>query len=115
MEITVEDRSPVQIVRVRGDLKSGEAVAQFQAVTNQLLESGKSLFVIDLGETRIMDSSGIGALMKLLAAAGGAQGSVKLANPSEFTVKTLKLVGLLRMFEVFDDVELAAQSCQPRN
>lgn len=115
MEITVENRSHVQIVHLSGDLKTGEPVAQFQKVTDALVASGNSLFVINLAETRIMDSSGIGALMKLLASASGAKGTVKLANPSEFTVKTLKLVGLLKLFEVFDDVDLAAESSKPRD
>ena len=115
VEITVEDRSPVQILHLGGDLKSGEPVAQFQKVTDELLASGKSLFVIDLAETRIMDSSGIGALMKLLASVSVAKGTVKLANPSEFTLRTLKLVGLLKLFEVFDDANLAAAACKPAN
>lgn len=107
MDINVRNRSSVQIIQLRGDFRLGEAVDKFRETTEELVEAGNSRFVIDLGETRMIDSSGIGALMRLLTSATKMNGSVKLVNPSEFAIKTLKLVGLLRLFEVFDDESLA--------
>ncbi|PYV71873.1 MAG: anti-anti-sigma factor, partial [Acidobacteria bacterium] len=37
-------------------------------------------------------------------------GSLKLVNPSKFVVQTLKLVGLLNLFETFPDTQAAAAS-----
>jgi len=35
---------------------------------------------------------------------------VKLVSPSKFVVQTLKLIGVLNLFETFDDENLAVQS-----
>jgi hypothetical protein len=37
-------------------------------------------------------------------------GNVKLVQPSKFTVQTLRLVGVLNLFEVFDDDAAAVES-----
>lgn len=112
MEINVRQRSSVQIIQLRGDLRLGDAVDKFRQTVEELIEAGDTRFVINLGETRMIDSSGIGALMRLLTSATKRNGSVKLVNPSEFAVKTLKLVGLLRLFEVFDNEDQAVAAFQ---
>ena len=57
-----------------------------------------------------MDSSGIGLFSRLLTSTKQGGGSLKLVNPSKFVVQTLKLVGLLNLFEVFPDANSAAAS-----
>ena len=59
-----------------------------------------------------MDSSGIGLLSRFLASSKQQGGSLKLVSPSKFVVQTLKLVGLLNLFEVFADSQTAAASFQ---
>jgi hypothetical protein len=36
--------------------------------------------------------------------------NIKLVSPSKFAVQTLKLVGVLNLFEVFDDDDKAVES-----
>ena len=61
-------------------------------------------------ELATMDSSGIGLLSRLLTLSKQQGGSLKLVNPSKFVVQTLKLVGLLNLFEVFPETQAAAAS-----
>jgi anti-sigma B factor antagonist len=75
-----------------------------------LLGSGESRLVLDLGELATVDSSGIGLFSKFLTATKQQGGSLKLVNPSKFVVQTLKLVGLLNLFEVFSDTPAAVAS-----
>ncbi len=110
MDISVRNRSSVQVLQLRGDLRLGDAVDKFRETTEELIAAGESRFVLNLTEIRMIDSSGIGALMRLLTSASKQNGGVRLVNPSEFAIKTLKLVGLLRLFEVFDDENLAVES-----
>jgi anti-anti-sigma factor len=57
-----------------------------------------------------MDSSGIGLVTRFLTSAKQQGGSLKLVNPSKFVQQTLKLVGLINLFEVFTDSQAAAAS-----
>jgi len=57
-----------------------------------------------------MDSSGIGLLSRFLTSTKQQGGALKLVNPSKFVVQTLKLVGLLNLFEIFPDTQAAAAS-----
>ena len=67
---------------------------------------------LDLGEMPSIDSSGIGVLVKAMASAKQRGGALKLVNPSKFAIQTLKLVGVLNLFEVFDSEEMAVASFQ---
>jgi len=58
----------------------------------------------------MIDSSAIGLLVRYLTFAKQRGGSLKLLNPSKFVVQTLKLVRVLNLFEVFEDVQLAVAS-----
>lgn len=110
MDLSIRKRGAVQIMQLRGDLRLGEALDQFNAAANELLESGEPRLVINLAEVGMLDSSGIGALMKLLTSATKRGGALKLVNPSPLALKTLKLVGLLTLFPVFPDEEQAVAS-----
>jgi anti-anti-sigma regulatory factor len=48
--------------------------------------------------------------VRFLAAAKKRGGSVKLVNPSNFAQKTLRLVGVLNLFDVYEDDEQAVAS-----
>jgi anti-anti-sigma regulatory factor len=39
-------------------------------------------------------------------------GSLKLLNPSKFATQTFKMIGLLNLFEIFTDQDLAVDSFQ---
>ena len=58
-------------------------------------------------EISMLDSSGIGLLVQYLTNTKQQGGSLKLLNPSPFSIKTLKMIGLMKLFEVFEDQESA--------
>lgn len=110
MDINVRKRSHVFLVHLRGPLRLGEAVDGLRKTLEELLGSGEHNLVIDLSEVPMIDSSGIGIVVRYLATTKARGGSVKLLNPSQFAVRTLKLVGVLNLFEVFDNEEKAVES-----
>ena len=110
MDIDVRSQGAVKVVKLRGRLSLGEPVERLRATLADLLSSGDSRLVLDLEELATMDSSGIGLLSRFLTSTKQQGGSLKLVNPSKFVVQTLKLVGLLNLFEVFPDVQAAAAS-----
>ena len=110
MDINVRKRSQVQVVQLRGPLRMGAAVDGLRQTMEEALSNGDTRLVLNLAEVNMIDSSGIGLLVKFMASAKQRGGNIKLVQPSKFAVQTLKLVGVLNLFEIFDDDEAAVES-----
>jgi anti-sigma B factor antagonist len=110
LDIELRSLGQVKMVKLRGKLNLGDAVDRFRDTLADLMSSGDTRVVLDLSEVPWIDSSGIGLLVKILTSAKQKGGSIKLLNPSKFTVQTLKMICLLELFEVFDDQEKAVSS-----
>jgi anti-sigma B factor antagonist len=110
VEIDVRSQGVAKVITLRGRLNLGEPVDRLRSTFEDLLASGENRLVVDVGEMPTVDSSGIGLLTRFLTSAKQQGGSLKLVNPAKFVLQTLKLVGLLNLFEVFPDVQSAAAS-----
>lgn len=110
MDIEVRSQGQVKVIKLRGKLNLGNAVDRLRETIDDLLENGDSRMVLDLAEVPMIDSSGIGLMVKSLTTAKQRGGSLRLLNPSKFTMQTLKMIGLLTLFEVFQDQQQAVDS-----
>jgi anti-anti-sigma factor len=110
VDIEVRNQGQVKIIKLRGRLSLGEPCDRLRETMEDLLRAGDSRLVLDLEALATMDSSGIGLLARFLTSAKQQGGSLKLVSPSKFVLQTLKLVGLLNLFEVFSDSQAAAAS-----
>lgn len=110
MDLSVLKQSDVQVIRLRGRLTLGEAVDAFKRALDQSFANGDTQILINLAEVPLMDSSGIGVLVRSQSNARQQGGSIKLVQPTAYTLKTLKMVGLLDLFEVYDSEEEAVAS-----
>ncbi len=110
MDINVRKYGDVQVIKLRGDLKMGAPVDDLRQTLEDLFAAGDTRIVIELSEVQMVDSSGIGVLVRNLASAKQRGGSVKLVNPSKLTQQTLKMVGLLPLFEIHSDEQAAVAS-----
>jgi anti-sigma B factor antagonist len=105
VDLSVLRQSDVQILRLRGRLTLGQPVDSFRQALEQGFESGDTRFLVNLAEVPMVDSSGIGVLVRCHTNARQKGGNIKLVQPQSYTVKTLKMVGLLDLFEVFETEE----------
>jgi len=110
VDIDVRSQTGVKVIKLRGRLNLGEAVDRMRQTFDDLIAAGEIRFVVDLEEVSMVDSSGIGLLVRCLTEAKQSSGSLKLLKPSKFAVQTLRMTGLLKLFEVFDDPEQAVAS-----
>lgn len=110
MDIEVRTQLLVKIIKLRGRLGLGESLDRTTETLADLLAAGQVQFLLDLQDVPMIDSSAIGLLVRYLTFAKQRGGSLKLLNPSKFVVQTLKLVRVLNLFEVFEDVQLAVAS-----
>lgn len=110
MDINVRKQAQVQVIRLRGDLRIGEPVDSFRQAMAELFEAGDYRLVVSIGEVPMIDSSGIGLLVRSLTTVKQKGGNLKLVNPSKLAFQTLKIVGLVNLFEIFNDEGEAVQS-----
>jgi anti-sigma B factor antagonist len=110
MEMTVRRRSDVQIIQLRGPVRLGQAVETFRQAIEEAMAAGDVRLVVTCDEVPMIDSSGIGVLVKSLTSAKQRGGDVRLVNPSKFVVQTLRLIGVLNLFVVFPDEDSAVAS-----
>jgi anti-sigma B factor antagonist len=110
MEINIRRLSEVQVVQIRGALRLGPGVDSFRQTIDDAMAAGDTRLVINFAEVPMIDSSGIGILVKAMASAKQRGGGVRLVTPSKFVVQTLKLIGVLNLFQIFEDENTAVQS-----
>ena len=103
MEIEIRNVGEVKLIKLAGRLSLGASVDRLRVTFDDLLGSGADRLVLDLAEVGMIDSSGIGLLVRYLTTTKQRGGAIKLLNPSKFAVQTLKMVGVLKVFEVFED------------
>jgi anti-sigma B factor antagonist len=113
LDINVRRRAQVPVIQLRGALRMGQAVDGFRDAVQECLNGGDTNLVINLEEVPMIDSSGVGALVKSMTSVKQLGGTVKLVNPSKFAVQTLRLVGVLNLFEIFEDENQAVESFRP--
>ena len=110
LDISVRKQSEVQVIKLRGSLKLGQSVDEFKVLIDELLQGNDTSMVLNLAEVPIIDSSGIGVLVRSLTSAKQGGGSIKLVQPSKMVIQTLKMVGMWNLFEIFESDEEAVQT-----
>jgi len=110
VELSIKTVGDVHVLHLRGRFAIGKDVDEFRSTTESLMKDGVHRFILNMADVPMMDSSAIGTVVRLTASAKKDGGSVKLVSPSKMVVQTLKIVGLLNLFEVYDDDTVAAHS-----
>jgi anti-sigma B factor antagonist len=103
VEIEIRNFGKVKLIKLTGRLTLGVPVDRLRDTLEDLVGSGAVHFVLDLADVGMIDSSGIGLLVRYLTTAKQQGGTIKLLNPSKFAVQTMKMIGILKLFEVFQD------------
>jgi anti-anti-sigma factor len=110
VEIDVRKQGRVHIIRMRGQLKLGDPVDELRKALDGVIAEGHTSVVASMGGVPMADSSGIGALIRYQSMFKQKGGSIKLVQPSKLVTQTLKILGLLNMFEAFDEESAAVAS-----
>jgi anti-sigma B factor antagonist len=112
VDLELRTQGDVKVIKLRGRLSLGNAVDQLRGTFEDLVASGDHSVILDLSEVPMVDSSGIGLLVKTLTSFKQRGGSLKLLSPSKFTMQSFKLVGLLTLFEIYENLPAAVASFQ---
>jgi anti-sigma B factor antagonist len=108
MKLRLDSRAvgDVLIVQCQGRIVAGNEVLTLHSFVGDSF--GKySVVVLQLDHVEFVDSSGLGALVRLVQAARAKKGDLKLSGVPANIRKTLQMTNLLGQFEVYDLVEEA--------
>lgn len=102
MELQQSEEGRVTVVTVTGNLVIGEAESQFKKAISRLLEEGKSQILIDCSGLGVVDSTGLGALVRALQTSQNEGGQTKLLRVGPHLRKLLEMTKLDAVFESFE-------------
>ncbi len=108
MQLRLESRpvGEILIIQCQGRIVAGNEVFTLHAqVGDALVKYGD--VVLQLDQIDFIDSSGIGALVRLTQSARAKGGDLKLCGVPPKVHKTLQMTNLLSQFETYDSVEEA--------
>lgn len=111
MEISYRpgNRTDQIVVVPVGDLDLYASVAFCNAVMARL-EGGTPRMVLDLGGVRYLDSSGVGALIRLLQKAKSLGGEIRVAQLTGTPRKVLEMSNIITLLKVAPDVDTALRA-----
>lgn len=94
----------VLIIEVAGHLNSTTS-PDFQSIILGEIAGGASRILIDCAQLVYISSAGLRALMLAVRELKPIGGVLGLTSLQEHLVKSLKVSGILNMFEIFDDTD----------
>jgi len=108
MQLRMEIRpvGDVIVFRCHGRIVTGDEAFTLHAQVGSAIEKHGDV-VLQFNNVEFIDSSGLGALMRLVESARSKHGDVKLCGLTEKTRKVLEMTHLLPQFEVYDSIEEA--------
>jgi anti-sigma B factor antagonist len=110
VDIDIRTLDDLKLLKIRGRITLGVGVDRLRGTLEDLLVAGSNQWVLDIADVGMIDSSGIGLLVRYLTAAKQQGGALKLLNPTKFAMQSLKMIGVLNLFEVYEDQEAALSS-----
>jgi len=110
LDIQKRKKGDVVILDLAGNLTLGTPQQSFKDTVADLTARKQTNIIVNLQGVEFMDSSGVGALVKSFTTISKNGGKLKLLQAGKFIQHTLKLTGLLGIFELYDDEAAALSS-----
>ena len=110
MKITVRNENDVAIIDLEGDMMPGYDSEDLGEKVAELLKDGHRKFLLNFTGTNLIDSSGIGTLVRSYTSIRRCDGHLKLLKLSSFVRRVFSITGLITVFDIFDDEKVALSS-----
>ena len=111
MSLIVAEKNvgPITLLEL-GDRFTAVSIEELRDRMEKLKLQGRQSLLLDCGRITVFDSSGLGALVTNWASLRKCGGSLKLWRPSPRMQEILRIAGLNKLIESFDNVEDAFRS-----
>ena len=111
MSLIVAEKSvgPITLLEL-GERFTSDSIEEFRHRLEKLELQGRQFLLFDCGRITVIDSLGIGALVTNWVSLRKRGGSLKLWRPSPRMQEVLRIAGLSKLIESFENVEDAFRS-----
>jgi anti-sigma B factor antagonist len=110
MEVKKRQVGDVSILDLSGKLTIGAGDVALRGAMLAEIEDGHKKIIINLDDVKVIDSSGLGELIRCKATAATSDAEIKLLHVNLKARKLLTMAHLVGVFEMFDDEEIAIAS-----
>ena len=110
MEVTKRQVGDVSILDLEGKLTIGSGDVALRGAMLAEIEDGHKKILINLQDVKVIDSSGLGELIRCRATAATSGAEIKLLHVNLKARKLLTMARLVGVFDMFDDEEMAIAS-----
>lgn len=100
----------ITLLSLKGTIVAGRDSEVLTDLVAQFLEAGETRILLDLAQVTFIDSTGIGAIIRVHSAALRKAASVKLLHLTKRVYDVLQITRLSTVFEIYDDLEKAKAS-----
>lgn len=106
----IQEKEKYALVHLKGNLIEKNQANDLLEEINQHLDKEASNFVIDLGDFKYMNSTGLNVLLNILSKARKSGGEAVICCVPEKIKTLLVITKLINVFSVVDSEEVAAQN-----
>ena len=110
MEVKRRETGDVVILDLNGKLTIGKGDVVLRGAFVDELDLGNRKLILNLGDVKVIDSSGLGELIRCKVTASEKDADIKLLNANLKARKLITMAQLVGVFEMFDDEEIAVKS-----
>ena len=110
MKINTRQAGRITLLDLYGPLRLGPAEDVFRSQAEQLITAGSTLLAVNLARVTDLDSSGVGALVRVFTSARRAGGKCIFFSPSERVRMVLKMVRMDKILQICEDEAAALTS-----
>lgn len=103
MKIGMRIEEEIAILSLVGRLTIGEGDVILRQDVQDLLKEGRKKILLNLGGVKMMDSSGLGELLRAKTDARRVGAEIKLLHVEDKVQEVLEMTRLIGVFESFDD------------
>lgn len=103
MKINRRREEDVEILELDGKLTIGDGDVALREAMQSVLSEGARKVLVNLGNVRDMDSSGLGELVRTRTSAEAAEAVIKLVHVEDKVEQILSMTRLIGLFETFED------------
>ncbi len=109
-ESTHSKTDSVTLLSLKGTIVAGKDSETLSEMVTQFLEAGETRILLDLAQVNFIDSTGIGAIIRVHSAAMRKGAWVKLLHLTKRVYDVLQITRLSSVFEIYDDLGKALAS-----
>lgn len=112
MKFKTKEVKGITVIELNGNVMGGPDATELNEELHKLVSGGKAKVVVDLGDVKFMNSSGLGMLIRALTTMRNAGGDMKLARASEKIESLLIVTKLITVFDHHESVAKAVDAFQ---